>query len=283
MGKILGLDLGTNSIGWAIVENDKDEFSLIDKGVRIFSEGVKTEKGIESSKAAERSSYRSARKIKFRRKLRKYETLKVLSKYGMCPLSIEEVEEWRKSGFKKYPLNPEFLKWLRTDDGENINPYYFRDKASKQKVTLYELGRAFYHIAQRRGFLSNRLDQSAEGIIERHAPFIENIIEDLNNSKDFLSEIKDYFEVIDIFDETTKDGFKKDLDEGEKTLKNLYKDIVKIVTVNLSDIEKTKADLITRLNRKQDQGAVKQEIGEISQAIKDGGFETLGQYFSSFV
>jgi len=120
MTKILGLDLGTNSIGWAIVENDSNNFTLIDKGVRIFSEGVKTEKGIESSKAAERTGYRSARKIKFRRKLRKYETLKVLSENNMCPLSVEEVIEWRKSGFKKYPLNPEFISWLRTDDDKNI-------------------------------------------------------------------------------------------------------------------------------------------------------------------
>ena len=55
MAKILGLDLGTNSIGWAIVEKDGTEFTLVDKGVRIFSEGVKSEKGIESSSAAERT------------------------------------------------------------------------------------------------------------------------------------------------------------------------------------------------------------------------------------
>jgi CRISPR-associated endonuclease Csn1 len=79
MARILGLDLGTNSIGWAIVEKENNNFSLVDKGVRIFSEGVKSEKGIESSRAAERTRYRSARKIKYRRKLRKYETLKVLT------------------------------------------------------------------------------------------------------------------------------------------------------------------------------------------------------------
>ena len=52
MAKILGLDLGTNSIGWAIVDRDVMDFTLVDKGVRIFSEGVKSEKGIESSRAA---------------------------------------------------------------------------------------------------------------------------------------------------------------------------------------------------------------------------------------
>ena len=138
MTKILGLDLGTNSIGWAIVEKEDSEFLLIDKGARIFSEGVKSEKGIESSRASERTSFRSARRIKFRRKLRKYETLMILSMNNMCPLTIDEVKEWRKSGFKKYPLNPAFLQWLRTDEEKNINPYYFRDKSSKQKTSLYE-------------------------------------------------------------------------------------------------------------------------------------------------
>jgi CRISPR-associated endonuclease Csn1 len=274
MAKILGLDLGTNSIGWAIVNKENNDFSLVDKGVRIFSEGVKSEKGKESSKAAERTAFRSARKIKFRRKLRKYETLKVLSINGMCPLSVEEVEEWRKSGFKKYPLNPEFLKWLRTDDDQNINPYIFRDRASKQKVSLYELGRALYHIAQRRGFLSNRLDQSADGIIEQHAPNIENRIEEAKDINELMLEIRDYFDALDILDKNSKD-----LDEGEKKLKSLYNALEKIIKSN--DFENAKIELVARLNRKEDQGAVKQEIGEISQAIKEGGFTTLGQYFSS--
>ncbi|MGL2995024.1 type II CRISPR RNA-guided endonuclease Cas9 [Flavobacterium sp. TSSA_36] len=274
MAKILGLDLGTNSIGWAIVDKEGNEFSLVDKGVRIFSEGVKSEKGIESSRAAERTGYRSARKIKFRRKLRKYETLKVLSKNGMCPLSLDEVEAWRKSGFKQYPINPEFLKWLRTDDDNNINPYVFRDKASKDKVALYELGRAFYHLAQRRGFLSNRLDQSAEGVIELHAPNIESRIEETTTINDLKIEIQEYFDGLDILDKNAKE-----LDEGEKKLKSLYNALDKIIKAN--EFEKAKTEIIARLNRKEDQGAVKQEIGEISQAIKDGGFETLGQYFFS--
>nr|MBA3985954.1 hypothetical protein [Flavobacteriales bacterium] len=54
MSRILGLDLGTNSIGWAVVDKDGTNCSLVDKGVRIFSEGVKSEKGVESSRAAER-------------------------------------------------------------------------------------------------------------------------------------------------------------------------------------------------------------------------------------
>lgn len=55
MTKILGIDTGTNSLGWAIVEKTAGDYNLLDKGVNIFQEGVKIEKGIESSKAAERN------------------------------------------------------------------------------------------------------------------------------------------------------------------------------------------------------------------------------------
>ncbi|POS00948.1 CRISPR-associated endonuclease Csn1 [Flavobacterium croceum DSM 17960] len=282
MAKILGLDLGTNSIGWAIRDTENEGVKqIIDKGVRIFSEGVKSEKGIESSRAAERTGYRSARKIKYRRKLRKYETLKILSLNGMCPLSIEEVKEWKKSRFKNYPLNPEFLKWLRTDEEENINPYYFRDKASKQKVTLYELGRAFYHIAQRRGFLSNRLDQSAEGIFEEHNPQIQSLVEDLEDTKLILNELKDYYVNHGLIEDIEKGVFKKDLDEGEKKLKSLYNSLVAITKKYEDDLVKCKEELIARLNKKEDLGKVKGKIKDISQAMLDGNFKTLGQYFFS--
>jgi len=161
MGKVLGLDLGTNSIGWAIVEEERGEHKLIDSGVFIFSEGVKIEKGVESSKAAERTSFRLARRQKFRRRLRKYETLKVLIENKMSPLTLEELEKWAKykKGFKReYPKSKDFLEWLKTDEATNKNPYYFRAMSAKSKLPLYEVGRALYHIAQRRGYKSNRLE-----------------------------------------------------------------------------------------------------------------------------
>lgn len=168
MTKILGLDLGTNSIGWAVVDTENNRtFELLEKGVHIFQEGVKIEKGIEGSKAAERTEYRSARRIKFRRKLRKIDTLKVLSQYDFCPnLTTEELNNWR---YKKiYPENEEFRNWWLTNDNDNKNPYYFRALAATEKLDLnektkrYNIGRAFYHIAQRRGFLSNRLEGTKE-------------------------------------------------------------------------------------------------------------------------
>ena len=166
MKRILGIDTGTNSLGWAVVDkNETGEYSLVRKGSLIFQEGVKIEKGIESSKASERTGHKSLRKHYFRRRLRKIEVLKVLIKYGLCPpLSDEVLHLWHVK--KQYPLDEAFLFWQRTDEKFGRNPYYFRHVCLHEKLDLseeserYVLGRAMYHLAQRRGFLSNRIDQS---------------------------------------------------------------------------------------------------------------------------
>ena len=59
--RILGLDTGTNSLGWAVVDSDEyGNCNLVKCGDLIFQEGVKIEKGIELSKASERSGHRAA-------------------------------------------------------------------------------------------------------------------------------------------------------------------------------------------------------------------------------
>tara|TARA_R110000850_G_scaffold199977_2_gene326167 strand:- start:2063 stop:6346 length:4284 start_codon:yes stop_codon:yes gene_type:complete len=273
MAKYLGLDLGTNSIGWALLDYDKEGSKLQDKGVLIFSEGVKKEKGQEKSRAAERTGFRSARRIKFRRKIRKYQTLLVLAKYNMCPLNIDEVKEWRKSNFKKYPAKLEFLGWLRTDEDKNINPYYFRDKASREKVNNYELGRALYHMAQRRGFLSNRLDQSDKGVIEKHQPELETRIKDGQSANEIQQLIIEYFEPFDIIEKK-----QKELNAGENELKKLYNSFSKILKEKI-DLNETKQNLLDRLFKKENLGAVKKNITELDAAIEKANCNTLGQYF----
>lgn len=166
--RILGLDTGTNSLGWAVVERDDNNIlSLVDRGSLIFQEGVKIEKGIESSKAAERTEHRASRKHYFRRRLRKIELLKVLVKYGWCPyVSAEELHLWHTK--KQYPKNDEFMLWQRTNDNLEQNPYYYRHVCLHDELDLsnpseaFILGRALYHLVQRRGFLSNRLDQTED-------------------------------------------------------------------------------------------------------------------------
>lgn len=165
--KILGIDTGTNSLGWAIVEKKADEYHLLDKGVNIFQEGVKIEKGIESSKAADRTAHKAARVRNYRIKLRKIRLLRILSDAHLCPpLSKAELSAWRLK--KEYPKNELFMQWQSTDDESEKTPYAYRHKCLHDCLDFssitdrYILGRAFYHMIQRRGFLSNRKDQSGD-------------------------------------------------------------------------------------------------------------------------
>lgn len=167
MTKILGIDTGTNSLGWAIVEKQADEYHLLDKGVNIFQEGVKIEKGIESSKAAERTAHKAARVRNYRIKLRKIRLLRILSDAHLCPpLSKAELSAWRLK--KEYPKNELFMQWQATDDKSDKTPYAYRHKCLHESLDFssitdrHILGRAFYHMIQRRGFLSNRKDQSGD-------------------------------------------------------------------------------------------------------------------------
>ena len=167
MSKVLGLDLGTNSLGWALVDESENGYTLIDKGVDIFQEGVARDKNNEKPAVQDRTNARALRRHYFRRRLRKIELLKVLIRYDLCPpLSERQLSAWRNK--KQYPLDEEFLRWQRTDDNMERNPYHDRYVALTERLDLenrsqrWLLGRAFYHLSQRRGFLSNRKDGGDE-------------------------------------------------------------------------------------------------------------------------
>ena len=182
MGKILGLDLGTNSIGWAITEQNETGYTLFDKGVDIFQEGVTRTQSGEEPTVKKRTEARASRRHYFRRRLRKIELLKVLSENDMCPpLSEEQLDDWRYN--KRYPMDDAFLAWQRTDDNKDKNPYHDRFTAINTLLDLskqtdrYILGRALYHLSQRRGFLSNRKDQTDDkesGIVKADISRLSN-------------------------------------------------------------------------------------------------------------
>ena len=135
--RILGLDTGTNSLGWAVVDKDEakktNQYELVRQGCLIFQEGVKIEKGNESSKSSERSGHRALRRQYFRRRLRKIEVLKVLVKYQLCPpLSPEMLQEWHLH--KKYPMTEAFLDWQRTSENDDKNPYFYRYQCLTKKL-----------------------------------------------------------------------------------------------------------------------------------------------------
>lgn len=130
MSKILGLDLGTNSIGWAIIDDAAEE--IIDSGVRIFQEGVnRSNTGSELSKNADRRNARQIRRQFQRRRMRRQSLAKYLEEIGL------------------YDTN-------QKNEINKINPYEVRAKSLGKMLEPFELGRALQHINQRRGFKSNR-------------------------------------------------------------------------------------------------------------------------------
>lgn len=154
MARILGLDLGTNSIGWALI--DDTEKRIVDIGVRIFPEGVNLEKGKEVSKNAIRREKRQLRRQNFRRKMRKRKLAKKLQEYGMFP-ATDNID----SAITMSRFNPKVSSFFK------INPYECRAKAvNGGKLTLMELGRLLYHFSQRRGYKENlQSGGDEEGVI----------------------------------------------------------------------------------------------------------------------
>ncbi|MBY0346744.1 MAG: hypothetical protein K2W79_00660, partial [Hydrotalea flava] len=156
MKKILGLDLGSSSIGWAL----RDEENNIKTGVITFDAGMLKGTGGYTSPTKDRREARSKRRLLQARKYRKWALLEVLGeKYS--PLQQTELEQWskyRKGHPQKFPESKKFLMWLKCDfsyleiDTEYKNPYELRVKALDKKLHPHEFGRALYHLVQRRGY-----------------------------------------------------------------------------------------------------------------------------------
>lgn len=202
MGKILGLDLGTNSIGLTIRDTEAGEtfsqqldlFSSI-----IFPSGVGSGKSGEFSYAAERTKHRSMRRLYQARKYRIWATLDLLIKEGYCPLSIEDLDKWRKYDKEKglhreYPVGAEeFERWVCLDfDGDGkpdySSPYALRAEIMEkqfdfsQQTDRYKLGRILYHIAQRRGFKSSK-GETLKDLSEKEKKGEIDLVEELKRSE----------------------------------------------------------------------------------------------------
>ena len=166
--KRLGIDLGTSSIGWAVLDDERIASAprglyapnVIDCGVVVFPEGMDRDKsGNLMSRAAERRMKRAARRLIRRRRYRKFHILKLLIENAMCPMSLESLKKWKETG--KYPVDDnDFMDWLSATNTKN--PYVDRKNAAERPVDAYSFGRAIYHIAQRRGFKNSKKELLAE-------------------------------------------------------------------------------------------------------------------------
>jgi len=124
----LGLDIGTNSIGWCLI---KDDNRILGIGVRIFADGRDAKSG--ASLAVDRRAARSMRRRRDRYLGRRSAFLKALIEHGLMPADADEA------------------KLVAERD-----PYELRARALHQRLEPHEIGRALFHLNQRRGFKSNR-------------------------------------------------------------------------------------------------------------------------------
>ncbi len=139
----LGLDLGPNSIGWALI--DESAGQIVGAGVRVFPEGVdRDNKGAELSKNETRRNARAMRRQIARRARRKRALRRALVDAGLLPpcalLPPDDAQRvaWETAEFKK------------------ACPYSLRRRALSERLEPYEIGRVLLHLNQRRGFRSNR-------------------------------------------------------------------------------------------------------------------------------
>lgn len=201
MKKILGLDLGTNSIGWAVVneaetEDDKKELVGIEcAGSRIIPMDSSIignfESGNSVSQTAERTQLRGNRRLRERCILRRERLLRVLNllgflpehfarelnRYGKFTTDSEPKIAWRKSSNGKFEFifQDSFNEMLEdfhkrqpelTADGKKVpydwTIYYLRKKALTQAITKEELAWILLNFNQKRGYYQLRGEEEDE-------------------------------------------------------------------------------------------------------------------------
>lgn len=148
MKKILGLDLGTTSIGWAVVneaETAKEQSSIIDLGVRIVPLTVEEQGNFEKGKAittnADRTLKRSMRRNLFRYRLRRDALIRLLQEQGWITSQTVLAEKGNATTFQTIRL---------------------RAKAATEEVSLEEFARILLMINKKRGYKSNRKTDKSE-------------------------------------------------------------------------------------------------------------------------
>ncbi len=189
MKKILGLDIGTNSVGWSLIQQEleKREGRIIAMGSRIIPMGGRDKdfnSGKSVSKTAERREARSARRLLQRYKLRRTRLIKVLKILEWLPPDFpENFKNLEKFNINDYaPFSDKTIKEAaELFEMENVPQdwlvYFIRAKAIKEKIELKEMARLLYHFNQRRGYKNVRGEDSEEEITEEKFPLKEKKIE----------------------------------------------------------------------------------------------------------
>ena len=152
MDYILGIDMGVASIGWAAVFRDE---ARIDCGVRVFPAGVDNfNSAKEKHPNQDRRAARCMRRRIRRKAQRKQAIRNALQETELMPTDPHELDAW----------------W-------HMDVYKLRHRAIQEKLLLTEIGRIFYHLNQRRGFLSLRKKDEAPSRTPKEKGMLEQISE----------------------------------------------------------------------------------------------------------
>lgn len=158
---VLGLDIGASSVGWALIGLDRGKPAhLIRCGARVFDcgiEGTDFSAGKDNSRSATRRQARMARRLLNRRFRRQRRLFNLLVKAGLLaagdPAQVVPALDAaiRAKRLAAFPAGS-----AERRRQEHLLPYRLRALALSEKLDPHEIGRALYHLGQRRGFLSNR-------------------------------------------------------------------------------------------------------------------------------
>jgi len=189
---VLGIDLGTNSVGWAMVGLvDGEPTKLLRAGVRVFDAGMEgdIESGQEQSKNLKRREARLHRRQLWRRARRMTKSFNLLRQFGLLPGGDASTPEKRQDLINELDQDIRACDWFKNEaasraypEPEQTLPYILRAAALDEPLQPYHLGRALYHLAQRRGFLSNRLKSAKkeddEGAVKKGISELRKAIEE---------------------------------------------------------------------------------------------------------
>ena len=198
--KILGLDLGTNSIGWALVEQDIEARNgkILGLGSRIIpmSQDIlgNFDAGNSVSQTAERTGFRGTRRLRERHLLRRERLHRVLNVLGFLPEHYANQIDFEKRLGQFVDNSEPKLPWQKKDDkrfefifqnsfdemladfaqnqpqlvnnGKKVpydwTIYYLRKKALQQKIEKEELAWIILHFNQKRGYYQLRGEEEEE-------------------------------------------------------------------------------------------------------------------------
>ncbi len=166
---VLGLDIGSASIGWALIQHvDGGPHGILSAGVRVFDPGVdgKMDRGQEESRNKVRREARLQRRQARRRAARRRDLFSLLQSHGLLPPTPGS-QPVNKSVAIHETINQldrelwaEWQKTMAADPAvlakEHVLVYFLRRRCLDTAVDPRELGRVIFHLCQRRGFKSNR-------------------------------------------------------------------------------------------------------------------------------